>query len=208
LSSESASPMWSFLLYRTSYLVEFGINSSNTPCISLTQETAQEAAQEAERIKQDATADSRKARKEERYRATMARMGKLPPCPKIVRGEECSRISCEEEERGFDYKHLDNMVVCQDRAHSTVANKDGCLLFHLWRARKNRSPKLPAGPPAKNLGGEPWARGKPPRTAATRGRGSHVMQERGLSSSSSSSLEGCSGSSSKATSPTKGRSRS
>jgi hypothetical protein len=63
----------------------------------IAQERTQEAAQEAERIKQDATADSRKAKKEERYRATMAKLGKLPPCPKIYRGEECSGIPCEEE---------------------------------------------------------------------------------------------------------------
>jgi hypothetical protein len=48
----------------------------------IAQERTQEAAQEAERIKQDATADSRKARKEERYRATMARLGKLPHVPR------------------------------------------------------------------------------------------------------------------------------
>jgi hypothetical protein len=121
----------------------------------IAQERTQEAAQEAERIKQDATADSRKAKKEERYRATMAKLGKLPPCPKICRGEECSGIPCEEEELGFTYKHLDDMVVCQDKAHLTMATRDGCLLFHLWPARKKRSPKPPAGPPAghpaKNL---------------------------------------------------------
>jgi hypothetical protein len=83
----------------------------------------------------------------------MARLGKLPPCPKIVRCEECSGISCEEEEPGFPYEHLDDMVVCQDKAHSTVATKEGCLLFHLWPARKKRSPKPPPGPPAKNSGG-------------------------------------------------------
>jgi hypothetical protein len=59
----------------------------------IAQERTQEAAQEAQRIKQDATADSRKAKKEERYGARMARLGKLPPCPKIVRGKECSGIS-------------------------------------------------------------------------------------------------------------------
>jgi hypothetical protein len=125
----------------------------------IAQERTQEAAQEAERIRQDATEDSRNAKKEERYRATMARLGKLPPCPKIVRGEECSGIFCKEEEPGLDYEHLDNMVVCRDKAHSTVATKNGCLLFHLWPARKKRSPKPPIGPPAKNSAGEPRARG-------------------------------------------------
>jgi hypothetical protein len=119
----------------------------------IAQERTQEAAQEAERIRQDDTADLRKAKKEERYGAKMERLGKLPPCPKIVTGEECSGISCEEEELGFPYEHLDNMVVCQDKAHLTVATKDGCLLFHLWPARKKRSPKPPPGPPAKNSGG-------------------------------------------------------
>jgi hypothetical protein len=45
----------------------------------------------------------------------------------------------------------------------------------------------------KTLEGEPRAQGRPPKTAATRGQGSHSTQERGLSiSSSSSSLEGSS----------------
>jgi hypothetical protein len=79
--------------------------------------------------------------------------GSSPRVSKIVRGEECSGISCEEEEPGFPYEHLDDMVVCQDNAHSTVVTKDGCLLFHLWPARKKRSPKPTPGPPAKNSGG-------------------------------------------------------
>jgi hypothetical protein len=84
----------------------------------------------------------------------MEKLGKLPPCPKLCRGEECSGIPCEEEEPGLTYEHLDDMVVCQDKAHLSMATKDGCLLFHLWPPRK-RSPKPPAGPPAghpaKNL---------------------------------------------------------
>jgi hypothetical protein len=63
----------------------------------IAQERTQEEAQEANRIKQDATADSRKAKKEERYRATMEKLGKLPPCPKLCRGEECSGTPCDEE---------------------------------------------------------------------------------------------------------------
>jgi hypothetical protein len=58
----------------------------------IAQERTQEAAQEANRIKQDATADSRKAKKEDCYRATMEKLGKLLPCPKLCRGKECSRI--------------------------------------------------------------------------------------------------------------------
>jgi hypothetical protein len=151
----------------------------------IAQERTQEAAQEAKRIRQDATADSRKAKKEERYGATITRLGKLPPCPKIIRGKECSGIPCEEEEPGFPYEHLDNMVFCQDKAHSTVATKDGCLLFHLWPARKKRSPKPPPGPPAKNSGGgtsgarqAPQNRGNPragkPRHA---GKGTQQQQQ-------------------------------
>jgi hypothetical protein len=113
----------------------------------IAQERTQEAAQEANRIKQDATADSRKAKKEDRYRATMEKLGKLLPCPKLCRGEECRGIPCEEEEPGLTYEHIDNMVVCQDKAHLSMTTKDGCLLFHLWPPRK-RSPKPPAGPPA------------------------------------------------------------
>jgi hypothetical protein len=152
------------------------------------QERMQEAAQEAKRIKQDATADSRKAKKEERYRATMSKQGKLPPCPKICRGEECSGIPCGEEEPGFTYKHIDDMVVCQDKAHLSMATRDGCLLFHLWPLRK-RSPKSgppagqpPAGPPAgrtaKNLGGgTSGARQAPPKRHAGKGNGTQRLQQ-------------------------------
>jgi hemerythrin-like domain-containing protein len=47
---------------------------------------AQEKTQEVERIKQENTADSRKAKKAERYRLTMEKLGKLSPCPKMCRG--------------------------------------------------------------------------------------------------------------------------
>jgi hypothetical protein len=67
----------------------------------IAQERTQEAAQEANRIKQDATADSRMAKKEDRYRATMEKLGKLPPCPKLCRGKECSGTPCDEEGPGF-----------------------------------------------------------------------------------------------------------
>jgi hypothetical protein len=69
----------------------------------IAQERTQEAAQEVARIKQEATADSKKTKKAERYRATMEKLEKLPPCPKLCRGEECSGIPCEEEEPGFSY---------------------------------------------------------------------------------------------------------
>jgi hypothetical protein len=122
----------------------------------IAQERSQEAAQEVTRMKQEATADSKKTKKAERYRATMEKLEKLPPCPKLCRVEECRGIPCEEP--GFSYLHIDNMVVCQDKAHVSMATRDGCILFHLWPTRK-RSPKPPppagppAGPPAKNLGG-------------------------------------------------------
>jgi hypothetical protein len=54
------------------------------------------------------------------------------------------------------------MVVCQDKAHLSMATTDRRILFHVWPQRK-RSPKPPAGPPAghpaknlqptKNVGG-------------------------------------------------------
>jgi hypothetical protein len=142
-------------------------------------------AQEAIRIKQDATANSKKAKKAERYQAIMEKLGKLPPCPKLCRGEECSGTPCDEEEgTGFSYEHMDDMVVCQDKAHMSMATSSACLLFHNWPPRKKSPKPPPAGHPAKNGGGEPRARGNPPGTTATRGRGSHVRQARGPSRSS------------------------
>jgi hypothetical protein len=66
----------------------------------------------------------------------MEKLGKLPPCPKLCRGEECSGIPCEEEDAGLTYEHINNMVVCQEKAHLSMATKDGGLLFHLWPPRK------------------------------------------------------------------------
>jgi hypothetical protein len=43
----------------------------------------------------------RKAKKEDHYRATMEKLGKLPPCPKLCRGKECSGTPCDEEGPGF-----------------------------------------------------------------------------------------------------------
>jgi hypothetical protein len=124
-------------------------------------------AQEATRIKQDATANSKKAKKAERYQATMEKLGKLPPCPKLCRGEECSGTPCNEEEgTGFSYKHMDDMVVCQDKAHVSMATTGACLQFHNWPPRK-KSPKPsvgpPAGHPAKNGGGGTSGARQPPR---------------------------------------------
>jgi hypothetical protein len=87
----------------------------------IAQERMQEAAQEVKRIKQETTAASRKAKKAERYRATMEKLEKLPPCPKLCRGEECSGIPCQEEEPGYYYSHIADMVVCHDKAHVSMA---------------------------------------------------------------------------------------
>jgi hypothetical protein len=155
----------------------------------IAQERTQEEAQEANMIKQDATADSTKAKKEERYKATMEKLRKLPPCPKLCRGQECSGTPCDEEGQGFSYEHMDYLLVCQDKAQLSLDTTDGYLLFHAWTPRK-RTPKhgqKPCSSPQKTWAGEPRARGNPPRTTASRGRGSHVRQEGGPSSSSSSS---------------------
>jgi hypothetical protein len=47
----------------------------------IAQERSQEEAQEVERKKQEATADSKKTKKAAHYRATMDKLLKLPPCP-------------------------------------------------------------------------------------------------------------------------------
>jgi hypothetical protein len=80
----------------------------------IAQERSQEEVQEVERKKEEATADSKKSKKAARYRATMDKLSKLPPCPRLCRGEECSGIPCKEEEPGFPYSHIDDMVVCKD----------------------------------------------------------------------------------------------
>jgi hypothetical protein len=164
----------------------------------IAQERLQKEAQEVKRKKQEATADSKKSKKAGWYRATMDKLEKLPPCPMLCIGEECSGIPCKEEKPGFSYLHIDNIVVCKDKAHMSMATRDGCLMFHLWPKRLPKPPAPPAGPlagrPAKNSGGEPRAQGKPPLN--------HVTQERGTgpsASSSSSSLEGSSSSSATST---------
>jgi hypothetical protein len=79
---------------------------------------------------------------------TMEKLGKLPPCPKLCRGGECNGISCKEEEPGFPYSHINDMVVCHDKSHMSMATRDRCFLFHMWPARKRFTK-----PPATNLGG-------------------------------------------------------
>jgi hypothetical protein len=56
------------------------------------QERSQEEAQEVERKKQEATADYKKSKKEARYKAAMDKLERLPPCPKLCRGKECTGI--------------------------------------------------------------------------------------------------------------------
>jgi hypothetical protein len=124
----------------------------------IAQEMTQANAQEAIRVKQDATANSKKAKKGERYQATMEKLGKPPPCPILCRGEECSGSPCaEEEETGLSYSHMDGMVVCQDKSHVSMATSTTCLMFHKWPPRK-KSPK-----PAKNGGGGTSGARPPPR---------------------------------------------
>jgi hypothetical protein len=127
----------------------------------IAQELTQADAQEAIRVKQDATANSKKAKKGERYQATMEKLGKPPPCPILCRGEECSGSPCaEEEETGLSYSHMDDMVVCQDKTHVSMTTSSTCLIFHNWPPRK-RSPK--PKPPAKNGGGGTSGARQPPR---------------------------------------------
>jgi hypothetical protein len=101
-----------------------------------------------------------------RYKASMDKLDRLLACPKLCRGKECTGIPCREEELGFPYSHIDNMVVCTDKAHVSMATRAGCLMFHQWPKSSPRPPQAPpAGPPAgrpKNSGGEPRARGMPP----------------------------------------------
>jgi hypothetical protein len=116
------------------------------------QERSQEEAQEVERKKQEVTADSNKSKKEARYKASRDKLSRLPACPKLCRGEECTGIPCGEEEPGFPYSYIDDMVVCTDKAHVSMATRAGCLMFCQW---PKRSPKPPQAPPAGLPSGRP-----------------------------------------------------
>jgi hypothetical protein len=157
----------------------------------IVQERTQGAAQEVKRIKQEATADSRKAKKAERYRATMEKLGKLPPCPKLCRAGNARGFPARKRSRVSPTRTSTTWSTCgqQGRGQPNLHLRQDLL--------------------QKTRAGEPRARGTAPRaTAATRRLGSCGTQEMGLSgSSSSNSLEGNSSSSS-ATSTTGGQSRS
>jgi hypothetical protein len=85
-----------------------------------------------------------------------------PPCPKICRGEECSWIPCGEEEPGFTYEHIDNMVVCQDKAHDRQPRRRRPKIRHqTWRVSRPFSPAGRDSPPAAR-GVFPAGRGASP----------------------------------------------
>jgi hypothetical protein len=138
------------------------------------QERSQDEAQEVERKKQEATADSKKSKKEERYKAAMDKLERLPPCPKLSRGKKCTGISCGEEKPGFPHSHINNMVVCMDKAHVSMATRARCQMFHLWQKRSPRPPPAPpagppAGHPAKNSGGGTSGARQAPKTPRRKG---------------------------------------
>jgi hypothetical protein len=174
-------------------LAQAGVKVANMALDKATrtaQERSQEEAQEVERRKQEVTVDSKKLKKEARYKASVDNLGRLLACPRLCRGEECTGTPCREEEQGFPYSHIADMVVCTDKAHVSMATKAGCLMFHHWPKRLPRAP--PAGAPKNSgggtSGGETSAQGKPPRNATQeRGRGPRARNSPEGSSSNSSS---------------------
>jgi hypothetical protein len=149
----------------------------------IAQEMTQADAQEAIRAKQEATANSKKAKRGDRYQAAVERMGRPPPCPILCRSEECSGSPCAEEENtGLSYSHMDVMILCKDAAHVSMATSSTCFLFHKWPPRQ-KAPKQQ--PPAKNgSGGSSGARHPPnkngnPKTGKPRqaGRGPSQQQQ-------------------------------
>jgi hypothetical protein len=85
----------------------------------------------------------------------MEKLGKLPPRTRLCRGKDCSGAPCKEEEPGFPYSHFKDLAVCPKAAHTPMANRYGCYLWHMWPARKRA--KKPAQALAKNSGRGPWA---------------------------------------------------
>jgi hypothetical protein len=143
------------------------------------QERSQEEAQEVKRKKQEVTADSNKLKKEARYKALRDKLGRLPACPRLCRGEECTGIPCGEEEPGFPYSHINDMVVCTDKAHVSMTTWARCLMFHQWPKRSPQAP--PAGPPAgrpKNSGrGTSGPRQAPPKRHTGKVNGTQRPQQ-------------------------------
>jgi hypothetical protein len=143
------------------------------------QERSQEEAQEVERKKQEVTADSNKLKKEARYKASVDKLGRLPACPRLCRGKECTGIPCGEEEPGFPYSQIDDMVVCTDKAHMSMTNRAGCPMFHQWPKRSPRAP--PAGPlagrPKNSGGGTSGARQAPLKRHAGKGNRTQRPQQ-------------------------------
>jgi hypothetical protein len=149
----------------------------------IAQEMTQADAQEVIRAKQEATANSKKAKRSDRYRAAVERMGRPPPCPILCRSEECSGSPCAEEENtGLSYSHMDVLILCRDTTHVSRDTSSTCFLFHKWPPRQ-KAPKQQ--PPAKNgSGGSSGARHPPnkngnPKTGRPRqaGRGPSQQQQ-------------------------------
>jgi hypothetical protein len=137
------------------------------------QERLQEEAQEVERKKQEVTADANKSKKEARYKASMDKLGRLPAFPRLCRGEECTGIPCREEEPGFPYSHIDNRVVCTEKAHVSIATRAACLMFHQCPKAPPAGP--PAGRPKNSGGGTSGARQAPQKRHA--GKGTQRQQQ-------------------------------
>jgi hypothetical protein len=142
------------------------------------QERLQEEAQEVKRMKQEVTANSKKMKKEARYKASVDNLGRLPACPRLCRGEECTGTPCREEEPGFPYAHIADMVVCMDKAHVSIATRAGCLMFHHWPKRSPRAP--PAGPPKNSGGGTSGERQAPPKRHTGKGNGTQQQRQQQL----------------------------
>jgi hypothetical protein len=102
---------------------------------------------------------------------------KLPPGPRLCRGKDCSGIPCEEEEPGFSYSHIKDLVICPNAEHTTMANRDGCYLWQMWPAKKRAKKPAPGTAPAKNFGGETsGARNTWPHTKANTANRSNQRQ--------------------------------
>jgi hypothetical protein len=149
------------------------------------QERSQEEAQEVERRKQEVTADSKKLKKEARYKASVDNLGRLPACPRLCRGEECTGTPCKEEETGFPYAHIADMVDCTDKEHGSMATKAGCLMSHHLPKRSPRAPS--AGAPKNSGRGTSDARQAPRNATQERGTGPSSSGSSSLGGSSSSS---------------------